>query len=40
MNTLDKKAFKFGIIAAAVAAVLPLVIQAVLTSAPIAANVA
>ncbi len=40
MDALDKKAFKLGIIAAAVAAVLPLLIQAVVTGTPIAANVA
>ena len=40
MDALDKKAFKLGILAAAVAAVLPLLIQAVITSAPFATNVA
>jgi hypothetical protein len=40
MNTLDKKAFKFGLIAAVVAAVLPLLIQTVLTATPLASNIA
>ena len=40
MNTIDKKAFKYGIVAAAVAAVLPILLQAALTAAPIAANAA
>jgi hypothetical protein len=40
MDSLDKKAFKFGIIAAAVAAVLPLLIQTIITSNPIIASVA
>jgi hypothetical protein len=40
MNALDKKAFKYGIIAAAAAAVLPLLIQAVVTSTSVAATVA
>jgi hypothetical protein len=40
MNMIDKKAFKYGLIAAAAAAVLPLLIQAALTTIPLAANVA
>jgi hypothetical protein len=40
MNTIDKTAFKLGLIAAAVAAVLPVLLQAAVTAAPLAANVA
>jgi hypothetical protein len=40
MNTLDKKAYKFGIVAAALAVVIPVLVQAALTAAPIAATVA
>jgi hypothetical protein len=41
MNTsIDKKAFKLGLIASAVAAVIPLLVQAALTTAPLAANLA
>ena len=40
MDSLDKKAFKYGIVAAAFAAVLPLLLQAAVTAAPFAANVA
>jgi hypothetical protein len=40
MNSIDKKAYKLGLIAAAFAAVIPLLLQATLTAAPIAANVA
>jgi hypothetical protein len=40
MNTIDKKAYKFGLIAAAVAAVIPVLLQATLTAAPLAANIA
>jgi hypothetical protein len=40
MNTIDKKAYTFGLVAAAVAAVIPLMLQAALTAVPLAANVA
>jgi hypothetical protein len=42
MNTssIDKKAFKLGLVAAAFAAVIPVLVQAALTAAPLAANIA
>lgn len=40
MNTIDKKAYKFGLVAAAIAAVIPLLMQVSLTAAPLAASAA
>jgi hypothetical protein len=40
MNSIDKKAFKLGLVAAAFAAVIPVLLQGALTAAPLAANLA
>jgi len=37
---LDKQAFKFGLIAAVVSVLIPLVVQMTLTAEPFAANIA
>ena len=39
MSEFDKKAFKLGMIAAVIAFLIPLLLQTVLTAAPLAAGV-
>ena len=40
MNSLDKKAYKLGLVAAAVAAAIPFLMQVALTAAPLAGTAA
>jgi hypothetical protein len=40
MNTIDNKAYRFGFVAAAVAAAIPFLMQVTLTAAPLAASAA
>jgi hypothetical protein len=40
MDPIDKKAYKFGLVAAVVAAVIPFLVQASLTATQLAANAA
>jgi hypothetical protein len=40
MNPIDKKAYAYGLVAAAVAIVLPYMVQAALTATQLAANAA